>query len=83
MNDVQNEMQIDLNEVASSINDEFYKEKSIDEITLELYKIVDKQNNLNEKWLSRFNTIEALTLILGICYKSNVDLNDFIKISIL
>ena len=77
-----NDAQIDLNELASSIDTEFYKEKSIDELTLELHKIVDKENKLSKKWLSRFNTIEALRLILSICYKSKTDLNDFIQISI-
>lgn len=77
-----NNAQIDLNELASSIDTEFYKEKSIDELTLELHKIVDKENKLSKKWLSRFNTIEALRLILSICYKSKINLNDFIQISI-
>ena len=77
-----NDKQIDLNELTSSINTEFYKEKSIDDITFELHKIVDKQNNLNKKWLSRFDTIEALRLILSICYKSKINLNQFIQISI-
>ena len=74
--------QIDLNKLTSSINDEFYKEKSIDEITFELHKIVDKQNSFSRKWLSRFDTIEALKLILSICYKSKINLNNFIQISI-
>ena len=74
--------QIDLNELTSSIDTEFYKEKSIDDITSELHKIIDKQNNLSKKWLSRFDTIEALRLILSICYKSKIDLNQFIQISI-
>ena len=74
--------QIDLNKLTSSINDEFYKEKSIDDLTFELHKILDKQINLSEKWLSRFNTVEALRLILSICYKSKIDLNQFIQISI-
>lgn len=77
-----NNVQIDLNELASSIDAEFYKEKSIDELTLELQKIVDKENKLSKKWLSRFDTIEALRLILSICYKSKINLNDFIQISI-
>ena len=77
-----NDSQIDLNELTSSVNNEFYKEKSIDDIAFELHKIVDKQNNLSKKWLSRFDTIEALRLILSICYKSKIDLNQFIKISI-
>ena len=77
-----NNEQIDLNELTSSVDIEFYKEKSIDDITFELHKIVDKQNNLNKKWLSRFDTIEALRLILSICYKSKIDLNQFIQISI-
>lgn len=77
-----NDKQIDLNELTSSIDTEFYKEKSIDDITFELHKIVDKQNNLNKKWLSRFDTIEALRLILSICYKSKINLNQFIQISI-
>ena len=77
-----NDNQIDLNELTSSIDTEFYKEKSIDDITFELHKIVDKQNNLSKKWLSRFDTIEALRLILSICYKSKIDLNQFIQISI-
>ena len=77
-----NDKQIDLNELTSSVDTEFYKEKSIDDITFELHKIVDKQNNLSKKWLSRFDTIEALRLILSICYKSKIDLNQFIKISI-
>lgn len=77
-----NNVQIDLNELISSVNNEFYKEKSIDDITFELYKILDKQNNLSKKWLSRFDTIEALILILSICYKSKIDLNQFIQISI-
>ena len=77
-----NDKQIDLNELTSSIDTEFYKEKSIDDITFELHKIVDKQNNLSKKWLSRFDTIEALRLILSICYKSKINLNQFIQISI-
>ena len=77
-----NNAQIDLNELTSSVDIEFYKEKSIDDITFELHKIVDKQNNLSKKWLSRFDTVEALRLILSICYKSKIDLNKFIQISI-
>ena len=77
-----NNAQIDLNELTSSVDIEFYKEKSIDDVTFELHKIVDKQNNLNKKWLSRFDTIEALRLILSICYKSKINLNQFIQISI-
>lgn len=77
-----NNTQIDLNELTSSVNNEFYKEKSIDEITFELYKIICKQNNFSKKWLSRFDTIEALRLILSICYKSKINLNNFIQISI-
>lgn len=77
-----NSAQIDLNELASSTNNEFYKGKSIDEITNTLYRIVEKQDRLNEKWLSRFDTIEALRLVLSICYKSKIDLNNFIQISI-
>lgn len=77
-----NDKQIDLNELTSSIDTEFYKEKSIDDITSELHKIIDKQNNLSKKWLSRFDTIEALRLILSICYKSKINLNQFIQISI-
>ena len=77
-----NDNRIDLNELTNSVDTEFYKEKSIDDIAFELHKIVDKQNNLSKKWLSRFDTIEALRLILSICYKSKIDLNQFIKISI-
>ena len=77
-----NDNQIDLNELTNSVDTEFYKEKSIDDIAFELHKIVDKQNNLSKKWLSRFDTIEALRLILSICYKSKIDLNQFIQISI-
>lgn len=77
-----NNAQIDLDELTSSVDIKFYKEKSIDDITFKLYKIVDKQNNLSKKWLSRFDTIEALRLILSICYKSKIDLNQFIQISI-
>ena len=77
-----NDKQIDLNELTSYVDTKFYKEKSIDDITFELHKIVDKQNNLSKKWLSRFDTIEALRLILSICYKSKIDLNQFIQISI-
>lgn len=77
-----NNAQIDLNELASSVDIEFYKEKSIDDITFELHKIIDKQNNLSKKWLSRFDTIEAFRLILSICYKSKINLNQFIQISI-
>ena len=77
-----NNVQIDLNELISSVDIEFYKEKSIDDITFELHKIVEKQNNLSKKWLSRFDTVEALRLILSICYKSKIDLNKFIQISI-
>ena len=77
-----NNAQIDLNELISSVNNEFYKEKSIDDITFKLYKIVNKQNNLNKKWLSRFDTVEVLRLLLSICYKSKIDLNQFIQISI-
>ena len=77
-----NNAQIDLNKLTSSVDIEFYKEKSIDDITFELHKIVEKQNNLSKKWLSRFDTVEALRLILSICYKSKIDLNKFIQISI-
>lgn len=77
-----NDKQIDLNELTSSIDTEFYKEKSIDDITFELHKITDKQNNLSKKWLSRFDAIEAFRLILSICHKSKIDLNQFIQISI-
>lgn len=77
-----NDKQIDLNELTSYVDTEFYKEKSIDDVTFELHKIIDKQNNLSKKWLSRFDTIEALRLILSICYKSKIDLNQFIQISI-
>ena len=77
-----NDKQIDLNELTSSVDTEFYKEKSIDDVTFELHKIIDKQNNLSKKWLSRFDTIEALRLILSICYKSKINLNQFIQISI-
>ena len=77
-----NNIQIDLNELTSSIDAKFFKEKSIDEITFELYKIVDKQNSFSRKWLLRFDTIEALKLILSICYKSKINLNNFIQISI-
>lgn len=77
-----NNAQVDLNELTSSIDAKFFKEKSIDEITFELYKIIDKQNNLSKKWLSRFDAIEALRLILSICYKSKINLNDFMQISI-
>ena len=77
-----NNAQIDFNELTSSIDAKFFKEKSIDEITFELYKIVDKQNSFSRKWLSRFDTIEALKLILSICYKLKINLNNFIQISI-
>lgn len=77
-----NNAQIDLNELTSSVDSEFYKEKSIDELTLELHKIVDKENKLSKKWLSRFDTIDTFKLILSICHKSKIDLNDFIRISI-
>lgn len=77
-----NNAQIDLNELTSSIDAKFFKEKSIDEITFELHKIVNKQNSFSRKWLSRFDTIEALKLILSICYKSKINLNNFIQISI-
>lgn len=77
-----NDKQIDLNRITSSINDTFYKDKSIDELTCELYKILNKQNNLKIKWLSKLNTIEALKLMMSICYKSKIDLNKFIKVSI-
>lgn len=77
-----NDNQIDLNKLTSSINDEFCKEKSIDDLTFELHKIVDKQSNLSEKWLSRFDTVRALRLVLSICHKSKIDLNQFIQISI-
>ena len=77
-----NEKQIDLNELTSSINNEFYKKYSIDDITSELHNIVNKQNNLSEKWLSRFDTVKALRLLLSICHKSKLDLNQFIQISI-
>ena len=77
-----NDKQIDLNELTSSVDTKFYKEKSIDDITFKLHKIVDKQNNFSKKWLSRFDTIEALRLILSICYKSKINLNQFIQISI-
>ena len=77
-----NNAQIDLGELTSSIDAKFFKEKSIDDITFELYKIVDKQNSFSRKWLSRFDTIEALKLILSICYKSKINLNNFIQISI-
>ena len=74
-----NDKQIDLNIITSSINDTFYKDKSIDELTCELYKILNKQNNLKIKWLSKLNTIEALKLMMSICCKSKIDLNKFIK----
>ena len=77
-----NNAQIDLNELTSSIDSKFFNEKSIDEITFELYKIVDNQNSFSRKWQSRFDTIEALKLILSICYKSKINLNNFIQISI-
>lgn len=77
-----NNAQIDLDELTSSIDAKFFKEKSIDDITFELYKIVDKQNSFSRKWLSRFDTIEALKLILSICYKLKINLNNFIQISI-
>ena len=77
-----NDNQIDLNKLTSSINDKFYKEKSIDDLTFELHNIVDKQSNLSAKWLSRFDTVRALRLILSICHKSKIDLNQFIQISI-
>ena len=77
-----NNVQIDLNELISSVDIEFYKEKSIDDITFELHKIIDKQNNLSKKWLSRFDTIEALRLILSIYHNLKIDLNQFIQISI-
>ena len=48
-----NDKQIDLNELTSSVDTEFYKEKSIDDITSELHKIIDKQNNLSKKWLNK------------------------------
>ena len=77
-----NNAQINLNELTSYVDSEFYKEKSIDELTLELHKIVDKESKLSKKWLSRFDTIDAFKLILGICHKSKIDLNDFMRISI-
>ena len=77
-----NNAQIDLDELTSSIDAKFFKEKSIDDITFELYKIVDKQNSFSRKWLSRFDTIEALKLILSICHKSKINLNNFMQISI-
>ena len=77
-----NEKQIDLNKLTSSIDNEFYKEHSIDDITSELNNIVNKQNSLSEKWLSRFDTVKALRLLLSICHKSKLDLNQFIQISI-
>ena len=77
-----NNAQSDLNELTSSIDAKFFKEKSIDEITFKLHKIVDKQNSFSRKWLSRFDTIEALKLILSICYKSKINLNNFMQISI-
>ena len=77
-----NDNQIDLNELTNSVDTEFYKEKSIDDIAFELHKIVGKQNNLSKKWLSRFDTIKAFRLILSICYKSKINLNQFIQISI-
>ena len=77
-----NDKQIDLNELTSSVDNEFYKEKSINDVTFELHKIIDKQNNLSKKWLSIFDTIEALRLILSICHKSKINLNQFIQISI-
>ena len=77
-----NNAQIDLNELTSSVDSKFYKEKSIDELTLELYKIVYNESKLSKKWLSRFNTIDAFKLILSTCHKSKIDLNDFMRISI-
>ena len=77
-----NNQQIDLNELTSSVDNEFYKEKSIAEITFNLHKIVDKQNSFSKKWLSIFDTIEALKLILSICHKRKIDLNKFIQVSI-
>lgn len=73
--------EIDLNEITSLVYNEFYKNDSIDELTIKLNDIVNSQNELLYKWLSKDKIIEALKLTLSICYKSNVDLNKYIKIS--
>ncbi len=72
--------QIDLNKITSSVYNEFYKNDSVDELTSRLNDIVNFQNDLRYKWLSKDKTIEALKLMLSICYKSNLDLNAYIKI---
>lgn len=72
--------QIDLNNITSSVYNEFYEGDSIDELTSRLNDIVNSQNDLRYKWLSKDKTIEALKLMLSICYKSNLDLNAYIKI---
>lgn len=72
--------QIDLNKITSLVYNEFYKDDSIDKLTIKLNDIVNSQNDLLYKWLSKDKTVEALKLMLSICYKSNVDLNTYIKI---
>ena len=72
--------QIDLNKITSLVYNEFYKDDSIDELTIKLNDVVNSQNGLLYKWLSKDKTVEALKLMLSICYKSNLDLNAYIKI---
>lgn len=72
--------QIDLNKITSSVYNEFYKNDSIDELTSRLNDIVNFQNDLRYKWLSKDKIVEALKLMLSICHKSNLDLNAYIKI---
>ena len=72
--------QIDLNKITSSVYNEFYKNDSINELTSKLNDIVNSQNDLRYKWLSKDEIVEALKLMLSICHKSNLDLNTYIKI---
>lgn len=72
--------QIDLNKITSSVYNEFYKNDSINELTSKLNDIVNSQNDLRYKWLSKDKIVEALKLMLSICHKSNLDLNAYIKI---
>lgn len=72
--------QIDLNKITSSVYNEFYKNDSINELTSKLNDIVNSQNDLRYKWLTKDKTAEALKLMLSICHKSNLDLNTYIKI---
>ena len=72
--------QIDLNKITSSVYKKKKKNDSINELTSKLNDIVNSQNDLRYKWLSKDKIVEALKLMLSICHKSNLDLNTYIKI---